>query len=161
VLYWCGRWGLAGEGARDVAQEIFAAVAGGIDGFRRDRPDDIFRGWRRGITRHKVLMALRREGRRLLGSGCTEAVIRLRAVPDLPEVDYDPPEELHRLYHRAVGLVRAEFEGRSWEMFWRVTVDGREVAAVATEFGVTPTAVRQARSRVLRRLKEELGELPA
>src|SRR5262245_5033284 len=56
VLYWCGRWGVRGEDARDVVQEVFQAVAAGIADFRRDRPGDTFRGWLRGVTRNKVLM---------------------------------------------------------------------------------------------------------
>jgi RNA polymerase sigma-70 factor (ECF subfamily) len=55
--------------------------------------------------------------------------------------------------------VRSEFEERTWQMFWRVVIEGRSPVALAEELGVTPAAVRQAKSRVLRRLKEEMGEL--
>ena len=58
---------------------------------------------------------------------------------------------------RAVELVRAEFEQRSWLAFWRVTVEGRPAAAVAAELGLTTNAVYLARSRVLRRLREVLS----
>ena len=60
-----------------------------------------------------------------------------------------------------LGLVRHEFEDRTWRAFWRVTVEGHSPAEVAAEMGITPSAIRQAKSRVLRRLKEELGELTA
>jgi Sigma-70, region 4 len=45
--------------------------------------------------------------------------------------------------------------------FWRVVIDERSPAEVAAELGITANAVRQAKSRVLRRLKEEMGELIA
>ena len=42
-------------------------------------------------------------------------------------------------------------------MFWLAVVDGRELADVAAQFGVTPVAVRKAKSRVLQRLRTEIG----
>jgi RNA polymerase sigma-70 factor, ECF subfamily len=39
--------------------------------------------------------------------------------------------------------------------------DKRTPADVGAELGMTPAAIRQAKSRVLRRLKQELGELLA
>jgi RNA polymerase sigma-70 factor (ECF subfamily) len=38
-------------------------------------------------------------------------------------------------------------------------VDGQTSAAVAAELGMSPTAVRMAKSRILHRLREELGDL--
>jgi hypothetical protein len=40
-------------------------------------------------------------------------------------------------------------------------VEGRTPAALADELNMTPAAIRQAKSRVLRRLKLEMGELLA
>ena len=55
--------------------------------------------------------------------------------------------------------MRGEFEDRTWQMFWLTAVEDREPADVAAGFGVTPVAVRKAKSRVLRRLREEIGDL--
>lgn len=56
-------------------------------------------------------------------------------------------------------LIRAEFEDRTWQAFWRVTVEDRQSGLVAEALEMTPGAVRQAKSRVLRRLREELSRL--
>ncbi len=56
-------------------------------------------------------------------------------------------------------LVRREFEERTWHAFWQTVAEGRPSADVAADLGVTPAAVRKARSRVLHRLKEEFGDL--
>jgi DNA-directed RNA polymerase specialized sigma24 family protein len=74
-------------------------------------------------------------------------------------IDVDPPEEVSDLYHRALELVRSEFEARTWQAFWRATVDGQRVDLIAADLGVTTAAVRKSKSRVLRRLKEEVGDL--
>jgi hypothetical protein len=54
---------------------------------------------------------------------------------------------------------RGEFEPHTWDIFWRTVIDGCSPTILAEELGTTPAAVRQAKSRVLRRLKQEMGEL--
>jgi RNA polymerase sigma-70 factor (ECF subfamily) len=63
--------------------------------------------------------------------------------------------------HRVLELVRAEFENRTWEVFWRIVVDGQSAAEVANSMGLSLPAVYQAKSRVLRRLRQELDGLEA
>jgi RNA polymerase sigma-70 factor (ECF subfamily) len=160
VLYWCGRWGVAGADAEDVSQEVFRAVASRLADFRRDRPGDTFRGWLRAITRNQLLIHQRRRGRNPEAAGGSDAQLLINGVPaPLSDQEEDPLTELNGLYRRAVELVRAEFEAKTWEMFWAAAVDGRPVADVAADQAVTPAAVRKAKSRVLHRLKEEVGDL--
>jgi RNA polymerase sigma-70 factor (ECF subfamily) len=93
--------------------------------------------------------------------GGSEANLMLAGVPaaDDDSDDSDPPEVLGALYRRALELVRAEFEDRTWQMFWQVVVDEKSPADVAAQLHVSTAAVRQAKSRVLRRLKEEVGDV--
>ena len=56
-------------------------------------------------------------------------------------------------------LVRTEFEDKTWRAFWRATIDGQQAADIAEELQMTPKAVRQAKYRVLRRLRLEMDEL--
>jgi RNA polymerase sigma-70 factor (ECF subfamily) len=159
VHHWCGRGGVRGADCDDVAQEVFRAAAQGLDSFRRDRPGDSFRGWLRGITRNLVLLHFRRGGRHTPAAGGTDARMRLEAVPAEGDPDDDPVEELDGLRRRALELVRGEFEERTWQAFWMTVVDGRSPVDIATETGVSPAAVRMAKSRVLHRLKEAFGDL--
>ena len=71
----------------------------------------------------------------------------------------DARNEEQFLYYQAMQAVRCEFSDTYWKMFWRVAVDGVAAPAVATEFGTTPAAVRQAKARVLRRLRETVGDV--
>ncbi len=158
--FWCRRWGVQGSDADDVRQEVFQAVAAGLDGFRRDRPGDTFRGWLRGITHHKLLDLCRRRRAQPAAQGGTDAHRRLLDVPESPPPD-EPEEQLGDLYRRALELVRGEFEERTWQAFWRTAVDGQAPGDVAADMGVTPAAVRKAKSRVLHRLRREVGDLLA
>ena len=159
MLYWCGRWGVGPDDAEDVAQEVFRGAAAALEGFRRDRPGDTFRGWLRGITRHKVLLHFRAGRDQTAAAGGSEALLQLHQVADLEGAEEGPAEQVSALYRRALDLVRGEFEPRTWDAFWRTAVDGRPPAELAAELGMTPAAIRQAKSRVLRRLKREVGDL--
>jgi RNA polymerase sigma-70 factor (ECF subfamily) len=63
------------------------------------------------------------------------------------------------LLHRALELIRAEFEERTWQAFWQTAVEGRSPGDVGADLAMSPGAVRVAKSRVLKRLREELGDL--
>ena len=159
VQRWCLREGLQPADAADVTQEVFAVVARALGGFRHDRPGDRFRGWLWTITRNKIRDLRRRSP--VTGAGGTDAQLRLAALP-ADEAESDPPDDPageRALYLQAIEMIRGEFEPRTWEAFWRVTIDGRGPAEVAAQLGVTPNAVYLARSRILRRLREEFEGL--
>ncbi len=60
---------------------------------------------------------------------------------------------------RGLEQIRCEFQPQTWTAFWRAVVDGLSTAAVAAELGLSPASVRQAKSRILRRLRQQLGDL--
>jgi RNA polymerase sigma-70 factor (ECF subfamily) len=161
VRYWCARGGLRPEDADDVVQEVFQAALIGLEGFRRDRPGDTFRGWLRGVARNRIALHYRHAARRAEGQGGSDARQQLEQVPQPPPPpdEEDTPAELNALYHRALDLVRGEFEERTWQMFWLAVVENQPVADVAARFAVSPAAVRKAKSRVLSRLKEAIGDV--
>ena len=167
VYHWCRGWQLQPHDAADVVQEVFQSVAVSMRGFRKSQPNDTFRGWLRTITRNKVYDHFRRTNRQPQAAGGTEMGQCLADVaapplaseerpPDGPPPD-DEPERL--LFFRALELIRGEFAESSWQAFWRTTVDGLSAPEVAAELGLSPGAVRVAKSRVLQRLRSELGDL--
>ena len=160
VLYWCRRGGIHGPDAEDVSQEVFAGAAGSLDKFHRDQPGDTFRGWLRGITRNQLLLYLRKNQRQPRGKGGAEDWDRLQDVPDpLGSPDDEEQTEVSQLYHRALDQLRGDFEERTWQAFCRTVIDGRSPVTLTQELGMTAPAIRQAKARVLRRLKEEVGDL--
>ena len=65
-----------------------------------------------------------------------------------------------QLLRRAMALVRDHFEERTWKAFLATAVEGRTPRDVAEDLDTTAGAVRVAKSRVLSRLRMELGDLP-
>ena len=161
VYVWCRRAGVSEADAPDVSQEVFSAVARHIADFRRERPGDSFRGWLWTITRNKVRDHRRRHAGQARAAGGTTAqeVMNQVAEAAVPESETGPETRSGDLYRRALELIRSEFEERTWRAFLMVTVEGRMPADVAVELGTTPGAVYIAKSRVLKRLREEFGDL--
>lgn len=160
IRHWCRRRGVRAEDVDDVVQDVFQAVSVSLPNFRRDGRGHSFRGWLHGVTRHKALSLIRRDVPP--GLGGTDFLDLSLNVPD-PAAEAPDAEEkalIGELYQNALNLVRIEFEDRTWEAFWKTAIEGKPTADVAKEFGVTPAAVRQSRSRVLRRLKDLVGEPP-
>ena len=157
VLAWCRRGHLSESDAADVFQEVFRTVAAKIDSFRRERPGDTFRGWLRTITRNKVNDHYRRVSREPRGSGGSTIEKRFVHVPD--EAPANEDDDDNPLFRRALERIRGQFREHTWQAFWRTTVDERPAPEVANELGMSPGAVRVAKSRVLQRLREELGDL--
>jgi RNA polymerase sigma-70 factor (ECF subfamily) len=114
----------------------------------------------RTITRNKVYDHFRtRQGHPPAqgGSAAHEALLEIREPRSLrPE---NPPGADAAIFPNALELVRAEFENRTWEAFWRAVIEGQSPAHVAEDLEMTVQAVYKAKSRVLRRLRAELGEL--
>jgi RNA polymerase sigma-70 factor (ECF subfamily) len=67
---------------------------------------------------------------------------------------------LDNLLRQALESIRGEFHERTWRAFWGVVVEGRSTADVAADLDMKPGTVRVAKSRVLLRLRRELGDVP-
>jgi RNA polymerase sigma-70 factor (ECF subfamily) len=160
VRGWCQGCALQDADVDDVIQEVFAAAAANLDRFHHDRPGDTFRGWLRVIARNQIHLHYRRLRDRPQGAGGSDAWRNLEQIPDPLETTAETESaEIGDLYRRALDQVRGDFEQTTWQAFWLTAIEDRSPAALADELGMTPAAIRQAKSRVLRRLKQEMGEL--
>jgi RNA polymerase sigma-70 factor (ECF subfamily) len=160
VRHWCRRGNVAPQDIDDVVQEVFAKAFAALDTFRHTQPTDTFRGWLHGVTRHRIQEHFRRVRRQLAAAGGTDAQGIMLDQPD-PTAEPDAEEQTlcGQLYRQALEFIRAEFEPRTWQLFWRSVIDGMPTATVSAETGMSAASVRQARSRVLRRLRQEVAEL--
>ena len=166
VASWCRRWGVLQQDIVDVLQEVFSAVAAHLNRFRKDRPGDSFRGWLMTIARNKTLDHFQRKNREPTAIGGTEASMRLQEIRDpadeeLPFRAPDCKDDLvfNDVLLRALESIRPEFHERTWQAFWGVVIDGRTASDVAADLAMKPGTVRVSKSRVLLRLRRELGDI--
>jgi RNA polymerase sigma-70 factor (ECF subfamily) len=162
---WCRRWGVPQQDVMDVVQDVFASVAKSLARFRKEQPQDTFRGWLATIARNKVHDYFRRRGDEPAAAGGTEAWQRITQVSEEAGSDESSDEAeaavFQEVLRRALDSIRGEFQERTWQAFWRTVVEGRTAGDVATELAMQPGAVRVSKSRVLCRLRRELGDVPA
>lgn len=162
VGHWCRKAGLQPEDCADVSQEVFRAVSSGIERFRKSRPEDTFRGWLRTVTLSKIRDHFRASAAEPPGVGGSTAWARIEnvAAPGEPNARPDSEERKIRsgVLLEALETVRDEFERKTFEAFRLTAIEDRAVGEVAKDLGMSPGAIRVAKSRVLRRLRLELGD---
>lgn len=164
VYFWCRKTNIVEQDIPDVVQEVFRAVVTGIDGFRKDRPSDTFRGWLRTVTRSKLADYFRRLDRNPIAVGGSGAQWRMEHIGepddnDLAEGDDDERLAEFALFHRGLEKIRRDFDPKTWQAFWRVVVDGLSASEAGQELSMRPGTVRVAKSRVLQRLRRQLGDI--
>ncbi len=161
VYYWCLREGLQPADAEDIVQEVFRTVAARVGQFVRVGPDGSFRGWLRTIVRNKIGNFLRQSHRRIQSEKdfCTEKAPHCALPPAASDGGEGGahPAETHLLCLQVLELVRTEFEEQTWRAFWRVVADGVPAGYVADEMGISVNAVYLAKSRILRRVRDEMS----
>ncbi len=157
ACYWCRRAGLSQEDIEEVTQETFRAVYANIANFRHEKPTDTFRGWLRTIVRSKISNLMQHKGRAVDAWGGSEALRWLEQLPDA--VDEDETSAVNSLYQRAMRLIQDKFEPNTWQVFVMVVIDGLSTDEAGERLGMTPGAVRNARWKVLRELRMQLGDV--
>lgn len=153
---WARQAGLQSQDAADVVQEVFGSVATHLAGFHRDHPGDSFRGWLWTITRNKVRDHYRRRAARAEDDGAAAQARLSQAAESISDSSAQPADALIGLAQRVLALVQGDFAPRTWQAFWRTTVDGIVAREVARDLGMSVGAVYMAKSRILARLREEL-----
>jgi RNA polymerase sigma-70 factor (ECF subfamily) len=163
VVYgWARQSGLQSSDAADVMQEVFRSVSISIEAFERKNPGDSFRGWLWTITRNKIRDHFRNEAGRPHGMGGPDAQQLLAQIPEAPPDDSSLTgggSTVAHIARQSLEIVRAEFEPRTWQAFWKVAVENESPADVAAALQMSVTSVYAAKCRILKRLRAELQDL--
>ena len=159
IYLWCRQNGIQSSDCDDLVQEVLRAVVSRVGEFERTRAEGSFRGWLRTITRNKIGDFIRVNRRRqqlfdemasLTGPSPSAAA---GSAKDAVK------EETRLVFNQVLELIRTTFEEATWRAFLRVVMDGASPREVAQELGISVESVYQAKSRVLRRIRDELREL--
>ena len=161
VRIWCRYAGVGEDRIADILQDVFLAVHRSIAKFSARDDSTGFRGWVWMITKNKIQDHFRHQSQSANPVGGSTAWQQFHEVeaPHLPVDAPSQPSDTAALLHRALAYVKVEFRDQTWNAFWRTTVLCEATDSVAEEFGISSAAVRQARSRVLRRLRQQLGDV--
>lgn len=167
IYSWCRMVSLQPADAEDVGQEVMHTLLRKVGDYQRTGS---FRSWLWKVTYSKIKDHGRRGRRRPQAIGGSDFYRQIDALPEDPP-DSEVGEERSRalLLLRALELIRDEFEPSTWTAFWRMTVDGDSATEIARDLGWSDGTsgnpkkaagrVRQAKLRVVQRLKAEFGEV--
>ncbi len=156
VYRYCRRRGLQDADAADVGQEVLLQVAQSIRTFEYRPERGRFRDWLGAVARSKVERWRRQRDRQAQGAGGADSEDALSAVA-APEADTEWTAAFNaHVLQAALERCRPHFEPTTWRAFEREWVDQRPAPEVARELGVSVAAVYVAKSRVLKRLREEV-----
>jgi RNA polymerase sigma-70 factor (ECF subfamily) len=154
LFHWTRRLGLDGTDADDLVQDVFVQLVQHLRKFHYD-PNKRFRGWLWTVTVNKWRERCRR---RPIAVPAGDTQLDRVASPDVAD-EVDEAEYQQYLVVRALRFMEAEFQPTTWRAFWESVSMGRRASEVAAELGITENAVYLAKSRVLRRLRQELNGL--
>ena len=159
VYGWARRGGLIDADAADAVQEVFQSVYSHSADFDVQNQRSSFRAWLWAITRNQVRLFYRQRGDTPQAQGGSDIVRQLNQYPDWIDDDEEPATscELRLLLQRTLVVIRDDFDDITWQAFWRLTVENHTTGDLAAELGISQGAVRQAKYRVLCRLREEMG----
>jgi len=158
VIYRTARYkGLQDADAEDVSQQVLVSVAKALQQRPHDPDRAKFRTWLATVTRNATLNLLR--GRRPdRGLGDSEIQNQLNAIQDRSDDEEIIDREYQKeLFRAAAKRIESEFEKETWEAFWRTTIEGQPIDQVASQLGKQVGSIYAARSRVIRRLREEIS----
>jgi RNA polymerase sigma-70 factor, ECF subfamily len=159
IQRWLRRVPGLGTEADDLAQEVFVVVLRELAGFERRR-EGSFRAWLRNITVNRARNFNKQRGRRpTVGLDPTDGFLDSMADPDGELAQQWDREHDEHVVSKILAAVQADFNPTTWEAFQRFALNGLPAAKVAEELGMTENAVLLAKSRVIRRLREEAGDL--
>ncbi len=153
IRSWVGRHVPQPEDVNDVVQQVFAVLVARLPEFTHNGRPGAFRHWLRSITVNHLRVFWRM--RRLLAGNAVEAVLdQLEDPASNPSREWDREHDAH-VAARILAHVEPEFRPATWQAFRRLVLDEAEPNQVAAELGLSVNAVLIAKSRVLRRLRQE------
>ena len=159
IQRWLGRVPGLGDESADLAQEVLVVVFREVPRFDRRR-EGSFRAWLRQVTVNKV-RNYQRQRRRRPEVGLDPAIGFLERLsdPNGPLArEWDRDHDKH-VVEKLLAVVEPDFTPSTWEAFRRFGVHGEPAGRVGEDLGLSENAVILAKSRVLKRLREEAGDL--
>lgn len=146
---------LAEQDVEDVTQEVLAVVVRRIGQFERQDQVGSFRSWLRQIAVNCMRdFVRRRKGPQGAGSSGF-----LEMLEQLEDPDSGLSQEWDRQHDRYLmrylcQQVQGQFSEKVWSAFYRVAMQNEDAEQVAADLAMSVNAVRVAKSRVLKKLRE-------
>ncbi|QDT11852.1 sigma-70 family RNA polymerase sigma factor [Planctomycetes bacterium K23_9] len=144
------RRGLQHADAEDVAQVVMTNLSRKEWEFAPDSSNARFRTWLVRVVENAIVDHLRRNQRH-------QHATLIEDERYVESMDQELESEYRcEVFHWAADIVKKEFSMSAWNVFWATTVENRSIADVAGELDQSTGAIYSCRSRIMRRLKQQV-----
>jgi RNA polymerase sigma-70 factor (ECF subfamily) len=157
VQGWLRRHFVQFQDAEDLTQEVLAVVVREINHFEHNQRPGAFRAWLRTITVNCLRAQWRRRQGKAEATGYSDMAKQLDELEDprsALSLLWDRQHDRH-VMARLLAMIACEFSAVTWQAFERHVLNEEPASAVAAALGVSVNVVLLAKSRVLRRLRQE------
>ncbi len=157
IRIWLHKYEVQDSDAEDLVQEVLLAVTKDLTKFEHRGQPGAFRAWLKEILVNRLRNFWRARDRRREAGGDSNIDRRLAELEN-------PASDLSRLWdeehdryvlRQLLEMVEPHFAPKTWKAFYRVALKGERPRDVASEMQISLNAVVTAKSRVLRRLRQE------
>ncbi|HEY7312714.1 MAG TPA: sigma-70 family RNA polymerase sigma factor [Gemmataceae bacterium] len=157
IRRWLFRHDVPAADADDLTQDVLGVVVRELVDFQHNQRLGAFRAWLRAITVNRLRGYWRGRQHSPQAAGNSEVARQLEELEDphssLSQL-WDQEHDRHVL-GRLMNLIEPEFPLTWWHAFRRHVVEGARASQVAKELDVSVNVVLLAKSRILRRLRQE------
>lgn len=154
------RRGLQDADAQDLTQAVLMRIAGAIDRWEPTDSGVRFRHWLSRVAKNAIINAITRSPQDAAAGGT--AAQDLLAQQTEPDSDLEAElarERMREQYLRAAAVVRNDVNPETWLAFELSVIEGESCEKVSQLIGKSVGTVYAARSRVMRRLRDEVQQL--
>lgn len=161
LVRYCAAQGLQDADARDVTQDVLAALHARLPTWDANAARGSFRAWLFRVARNIAVDAIRARNRRPVSaddSRVADEVARASAALEAERTAFDL-EVRRAVFDWASGEVRREVRDVTWQSFRMTAVEGRSPEHVAATLGTTVGSVYTAKCRVVARIRERVARM--
>jgi RNA polymerase sigma-70 factor (ECF subfamily) len=159
LLYrWLRCQGIQHVDADDLVQETLATLALEAPAFQPIRHPDAFHCWLYKVLINRLLNFRRSQQVRSVCHANSELLDRLADTIDDSRSDLTrrwDEEHARHIARQMMERIQMEFQPKTWQAFLSFAMEEVDPELVATELGLSLDSVYAAKSRVLRRLRQE------
>jgi RNA polymerase sigma factor (sigma-70 family) len=139
----------------DITQEILCVVVRELATFEHNQRIGAFRAWLRAITVNQLRIYWRQRQRQPRGEGDLQNQLQELEDPQSGVSRLWDLEHDRHVLSRLMKQIEPEFPPDWWQAFRRHVVEGVRATEAAQELGVSVNVVLLAKSRILKRLRQE------
>lgn len=157
IYHWARHMDLQPADAANVVQETFQSVFNHLKAYEPQSGKGSFRKWLKTITVNKARDHLRKKIKQEQALGGTGWHKNVENIADLNQDQLSDPDSYQTtdlVLTAALEQVRNRVNKKTFRAFYLLTIEGWTSTEVAEELEMTPQAVRMAKIRVIKNLRD-------